>query len=129
MIFTKEMIGKEIYAIPTGNNARGVNPDKIVTFKVTSVGRTYVGLQVIMDGRSGGEDKYHSANGATQKSINSGYSGNAGYRFFESLDALADYRHLQDLAKSLNEKLKYLRVSKLSKNQIERINQILSEVE
>lgn len=129
MIFTKETVGKEIYAMPTGNNARG-NPDKIETFKVMSVGRVYVGLSsVYPSGKVGIETKYHPANGATQKSINSGYGGNSGYIFFETLDELADFRHLQELRKTLDEKLRYFRASKLNKSQIERINAVLAEVE
>ena len=128
MIFTKEMIGREIYAIPTGNNARGAG-DRVATFKVASVGRVYVGLsQVYVDGTVGHENKYATENGSTQKAINSGYAGNAGYRFFETLDDLADYRHLQELRKSLDEKLRHFRASKLNKSQLERINSILAEV-
>ena len=129
MIFTKEKIGREIYAISTGNNARGAG-DKITTFKVMSVGRVYVGLsRVCADGIAGDEVKYAPENGATQKAINSGYAGNAGYRFFDTLDDLADYRHVQELRKSLDEKLRYFRASKLNKSQLERINSILSEAE
>ncbi len=128
MIFTKEMIGREIYAIPTGNNARGAG-DKIATFKVMSVGRVYVGLSTVYsDGAIGNENKYAPENGATQKAINSGYTSNAGYRFFETLDDLADYRHLQELRSALDEKLRYFRASKLNKSQLERINEILAEI-
>lgn len=129
MIFTKDTIGKEIYAIPTGNNARG-NPDKIVTFKCVSVGKVYVGLSyVFSDGTTGCEDKYLPSSGATQKSINSGYGGNAGYVFFETLDDLADYRTLKELQKSLEGKFRYFRASELNKSQIERILTVLAEGE
>ncbi len=129
MEFTKETIGKEIYAIPTGNNARGAG-DKITTFKVMSVGRVYVGLSAVYaDGIIGSEYKYNPKSGATQKSINNGYGGNAGYRFFESLDSLADYRYFIELASKLDEKLRYLKASILSKSQVERILEILSEVQ
>ena len=127
MIFTKEMIGKEIYAIPTGNNARGAG-DKIFTFKVMSVGRVYVGLSIVYDGFIGNENKYCPQGGATQKAINSGYAGNSGYKFFESLDELADYRHTLELRDSFDKKLRNIRSSQLSKSQLERMNEILSEV-
>jgi hypothetical protein len=122
------MIGMEVYAIPTGNNARGTG-DKITTFKVMSVGRVYAGLSVVFDaGGIGTENNYLPESGATQKAIRNGYGGNAGYKFFLTLDELADYRHLKILMAEFDAKIRHLNSGNLNKIQIERIMQILGEV-
>lgn len=128
MIFTKDDIGKEIYAIPTGNNAR-CNNGRIRVFKVLSVGKIYVGLSAVFDsGSIGREEKYHKESGATQRSINSGYRCNAGYKFFKSIEALVEYKELQEAQNALDEKFRYFNTDSLNKSQIERINCILNEV-
>lgn len=128
MIFTKDLVGKNIYAIPTGNNARGKS-EKIETFKVISVAKRYASLAPVDDkGNAWTPDDYCTMTGATKKSVNSGYTHTAGYKFFETLDALADYRHFVELAASLDEQFRWRRAASLTRSQIERILAILAEV-
>ena len=82
---SKDLIGKTILGYPTGNNQdrslnrKGEN-QKLVKFKVISVGRKYMELLHVSYNR---KNKY-DLNGRTPQSINTGYGGNAGYDFFES---------------------------------------------
>ncbi len=127
MIFTKDLVGKNIYAIPTGNNARGKS-EKIETFRVLSVAKRYASLAYVDDGgKVWSPNDYCTMTGATKKSVNAGYTHNAGYKFFETLDALADYRHFVELAGRLDEQFRWCRASSLTKSQIERILAILAE--
>ena len=90
---TKEHVGKKVYAIPTGNNARrGVDRQEIVEFDVVGFGRKYA--RVIRYGRECG---ICPKTGAWQESIASGYGGNAGYVFFESTSDAVDYQDELDL--------------------------------
>ena len=82
---SKGLIGKTIFGYPTGNNQnrslnrKGEN-QKLVEFKVISVGRKYMELLRVSYNR---KEKYN-LDGATQQSVNTGHGGNAGYYFFES---------------------------------------------
>ncbi|MFL7022212.1 hypothetical protein [Vibrio cyclitrophicus] len=82
---SKDLIGKTIFGYPTGNNQdrslnrKGEN-QKLVEFKVISVGRKYMELLHVSYNR---KNKYNLS-GTTQQCVNSGYGGNAGYYFFES---------------------------------------------
>ena len=76
----KQLLGKEIIAIGTGNNARNGGIKR--TFAVNSVGRKYVNLNGV---------NYLPETGATQKAIAAGYSYNAGFMFFKSQSDADDY--------------------------------------
>lgn len=131
MIFTKNMIGKRIFALPTGNNARGGNAGKVSEFEVIKLGRKYVELaKVYENSKLGRVDTYNSSTGATQKATRSGYGGNSGYKFFESLDAIADYTYSIELKDEVSKMfacyVNNLKV-KLSVDQLERIKAIINE--
>lgn len=131
MNFTKDMIGQTIYAIPTGNNARG-NKDKVSTFEVVSIGKIYVELRAVTeDFRSSFTDKYDPKTGATQSAVKSGHSGNAGYIFFPSMDSVTEWYHSIELRKALAQAIQGTMghgiKDSLSINQMERILQILGE--
>lgn len=89
----KDHIGKSVYGIGTGNNAR----NGVVCFNVIKVGRKYV--ELCRDGAHCAI-KYDPTTGATAESIRSGYGGNGGYRFFNSMSDINDYT---DLEKKKNE--------------------------
>lgn len=76
----KPLVGKEIIAIGTGNNARNGGIER--TFIVNSVARKYVNLSGI---------NFCPKTGAKQKSIAAGYGGNAGFMFFASQSDADDY--------------------------------------
>lgn len=81
-------IGQQLFAIPTGNNARFRN-DVMVHFTVVSIGRKYVKLS-----KEGSDytDSYCIETGATQECINAGYGLNSGYIFFASARDLLFYK-------------------------------------
>jgi len=84
MKLSKDLVGKTIYAIPTGNAARGWDGEP-KTFEVVSIGRKYFTLR---RGRGTREESYSPTSGATQTAINIGYGGNSGYKFYHSVEAL-----------------------------------------
>ncbi|HIF6165118.1 MULTISPECIES: hypothetical protein [Vibrio harveyi group] len=86
----KNLVGKVIYGIPTGNNRPRNKKEKIVKFNVLSVARKYMTL-VRVGSSDCTADKYN-IKGATQSAINSGYGGNAGYMFFDSLANLEQHK-------------------------------------
>lgn len=77
-----------VYAIPTGNNKRNSKEGNIYTFEVLSIGRKYVELKLPSSRYS---RKYLPKSGATQDDIKAGYGCNAGYMFFDSLEAIEEY--------------------------------------
>ena len=93
----KKLTGKTIYAIPTGNNARGWD-GKFVAFTVISAKRKYVELQ--QHGRKW-SNEYDPKSGADKQSAQGGYF-NAGYIFFPTLESIAEYKKRNELADSLN---------------------------
>lgn len=120
---TKEHVGKKVYAIPTGNNARrGVERQDIVEFDVVWFGRKYA--RVIRYGRECG---ICPKTGAWHESIASGYGGNAGYVFFESPSDAVDYQDECDLRFKASRLLSGFGVS--SKLSIGLIKQIIAELE
>jgi hypothetical protein len=102
MDFTKEDIGKTIYAIGTGNNARrgGV---KIEEFKIVSIKRIYVELETTY----GTKQMYHKESGASQQSINSGYGGNSGYRFFRTIEEIKKQEVVNKMKQEIIEFFRY----------------------
>ena len=120
---TKEHVGKKVYAIPTGNNARrGVVRQQIVEFDVVGFGRKYA--KVIRYGRECG---ICPKTGAWQESVASGYGGNAGYVFFESPDDAVCYQDECDLRMKASRLMSgFSAPSKLS---IGLIKQIIAELE
>nr|WP_321458686.1 hypothetical protein [uncultured Vibrio sp.] len=80
---SKDLVGKVIYGIPTGNNRRRQGQSKIEKFDVLSVGRVYMTLNKV--GASECYADKYNIRGATQRAANSGYGTNAGYMFFDSL--------------------------------------------
>lgn len=120
---TKEHVGKKVYAIPTGNNARrGVERQEIVEFDVVGFGRKYA--KVMLYSRECG---ICPKTGAWQESASRGYGGNAGYVFFESPDDAINYQDECDLRINASRLLGcYGASGKLS---IGLIRQIIAELE
>lgn len=116
----KGIEGCPIYAIPTGNGARGWNGEPI-EFTVIKVGRKYVTLKRYH------EDSYLPSSGATQSAINSGYGNNSGYKFFSSLDDLNQRQHRAELASSVGKKCRYFSFSSLSIDELNTIDSILEK--
>lgn len=120
---TKEYEGKIVYAIPTGNAARGWNgePQK---FDVIKRKKIYVVLKPA-GGSDGHAKSYHPISGATQSEINAGYGGNSGYKFFASLE---DIELFDSYCKKLKDVKSYFRDigrSSLSTQQVNSIHSIL----
>lgn len=120
---TKEHVGKKVYAIPTGNNARrGIERQEIVEFDVVGFGRKYARVM-----RYGRECGICPKTGAWQESVSSGYGGNAGYVFFESPGDVVNYQDECDLRLKASRLLSGLFSS--SKLSIGLIKQIIAELE
>lgn len=103
MILSKKHEGKDIFAIGTGNNARR-EKGKIIEFHVVKVKIKYAELQ---EGIYRNIDNYCIETGATQSAINSGYSGNAGYKFFEDKEEIAKYFENIEMNKQIREFIGY----------------------
>lgn len=98
---SKDLAGKVIYGIPTGNNRRRNAQERIVKFKVLAVGRVYMTL--LEDGRPESSANKYNANGSTQSAVKSGYGGNAGYMFFDSLANLELHQQANEARTFLRE--------------------------
>ncbi len=98
MKFSKDLIGKTICAIPTGNNALRGSVTKSVEFVVVSLARKYVELKRVDYDST---DEYCTTTGATKKSAQGGYSGNGGYLFFETAKECSDFQERTLLATSM----------------------------
>ena len=115
-------LGTEIYAIPTGNNARRWDGEYI-TFKLTSVKRKYIGLT-----RYSREAMYVPSSGATKQEVSSGYGNNAGYKFFGSEDSIARYVEISKKRGELTSTTVQLGfVGRLTDEQVLKILDILEE--
>lgn len=113
-------LGAEIYAIPTGNNARRWD-GKCVMFKLTSVKRKYVGLT-----RYNLETMYDPLSGASQQEVSSGYGNNAGYKFFGSESTTDEYLTLSKKRDKLGSLVRqYSFVGSLSDDQVSKILDIM----
>ena len=102
MNFEKEDIGKIIYAVGTGNNARRSGA-KIKEFKVVSIKRVYVELETTY----GTKQMYHKESGASQQSINSRYGGNEGYEFFRTMEEIKEQEVVNKMKQELIEFFRY----------------------
>lgn len=125
---SKDLIGKTIYAYPTGDNVsralvRANKPQVLIEFEVISVGRKYMELKRPAYTFT---DRYNLS-GATQKDVQSGYSTNAGYHFFLSLE---DVEIWKDKREKRSEVETYFRsFKKPTDEQILKIHAILFENE
>ena len=125
----KDLIGVSIVAIPTGNNRnRRVKIQNLVKFGVVSVGRKYVKLA-----RLGGDNKpigridnYCPDSGSTQSAIKSGYSGNAGYIFFEKAEDVEEFRAINRMRMDIREHFQFS-AFKMSDDDIKAIHKIASK--
>jgi hypothetical protein len=125
----KDLIGKEIFAIPTGSNARGQKKNAVVKFYVSSVGRKYVKLCLLYwNGDKAGEDNYLPSSGATQWAANNGYVHNAGYKFFASMDDVESHNHDQRIRAGVSSFFRgWGAVSSLSDEDAKEIHTIISK--
>jgi hypothetical protein len=103
MIFTKEHEGQIIFGRPTGNNARGKGfYPPLEKFFVIKVNRKYIKMDRYFGTiNSGQPENYCPLTGATQKDINSGYTSNSGYQFFESLGSYESWVERQELVEQI----------------------------
>ncbi|WPH64050.1 hypothetical protein vBVpP1_50 [Vibrio phage vB_VpP_1] len=125
----KDLIGLTIVAIPTGNN-RNRKLDKQLPqfFGVDSVGRKYVKLARLDENhkRIRQPENYDPASGSTQSCINAGYTGNAGYIFFESLSDIDAFRELNSMKKDISEYFRYCSFN-MSVHDVRAIHNIVSK--
>ena len=121
MILSKEHEGKIIFAIGTGNNARGAK-GKAIQFEVVKVKLKYAELR---DTRLNSTDNYSLTNGATQSAINSGYTTNAGYKFFKNEIQITEYKDNIRINMEIREIVSYHR--SLPYHKSKRILSILKE--
>lgn len=127
MKLSKDLIGTTIYGIPTGNNVCSSSSEQqVVEFEVMAVGRKYLTLR--RDGELWTEDKYCPKLGALQSEINRGYSYNAGYSFFTSLEAVALVEELKQTNTFIEEHYStYRGFRNINLDQAKRILAILEE--
>ena len=98
-------VGQIIIGKPTGNNARYNKECK--EFEVVKIKRKYVDLRTGFGYGAGHVESYSIKNGSTQSMITSGYGGNAGYRFFKSMEAYQEYEQKSSRASFISDKLRY----------------------
>lgn len=122
---TKEFVGKTIFAIPTGNNARrGKERQDIEQFEVISFARKYMTVKRVNGYQ---EISMCPKTGATQESIRAGYGGNSGYIFFTSYEDAENFQLESELRSKAYKLLSnFNSTSKLS---IETIHKIIEELE
>lgn len=97
MKLSKDLVGKTIYAAPTGNNARrwdGV----LKKFEVVAVKRKYFELR---PAGWNSTDNYCPVTGATQGAINSVYSLNSGYKFYLTHEEYTEWKDMDTLRNDL----------------------------
>ncbi len=118
--YTKD--GQTIYAVGTGNNARRVaSEDRVCEFTVGKITRKYVELMRYNDFKD-----YLPRTGATADAVNSGYGGNAGYKFFTCKDEILHMDKINKFRSEICEKFRYS-CKGLSDSQVERIHDIIME--
>lgn len=122
---TKEFVGKTIFAIPTGNNARrGKERQGIEEFEVIRFARKYMTVKRVNGYQ---ETSMCPKTGATQEAIRTGYSGNAGYIFFESKASAELYQDEKELRNKASNLLNsFTATNRLT---IETIKTIINELE
>lgn len=116
----KPLVGKNIYAKPTGNNARRGSVGRIDEFTVESVARKYVKLSCGYF-----SENYCPKTGATQKAINSDYVGNAGYIFFDSKESIDYYNRIEELRSKVEVAARRFSYVKLSESELNDMAKIL----
>lgn len=120
MIINKEHEGKIIYAIGTGNNSRRHNRDHIYEFEVLKVNRKYA----VLDSH-GCVDSYDREKGYTQSAANTGYALNAGYKFYESVEAIERDKELSLKTIKIADYFRLTSHNKLSEEQIDQIYDLI----
>lgn len=128
IVFDKKLEGTFIYGRPTGNNARS-NPDKIEKFKVVRVKRKYFDLiryfRVDSEETYGDGNSYCPATGALESEIRTGYGGNAGYKFFDTIEEVKRDIDKDNLIDKLADKLTRYDLRKLTYEQVIAIQAIV----
>ncbi|WRQ13095.1 hypothetical protein [Vibrio phage vB_VpM-pA2SJ1] len=125
----KDLVGSSIVAIPTGNNRnRKVKEQTPVLFGVDSIGRKYVKLARLDENhkRIRQPESYDPKYGSTQSAINAGYSGNAGYIFFECLDDIAVFRNINKMKLEISEYCRFC-AFEMSDEDVRTVHQIVSK--
>ena len=128
MKFTKDLIGKCIYATPTGNNSRG-NKNKIYTFKVLDVKRRYARLRIYLDnGEEGYEDSYCMKTGASESQARQGYTLNAGFKFYRTKEAIGEKQNRDSIEDKIKCFFSVFGETNLNLDQLYRIEKIIGEI-
>lgn len=129
MEFTKDLEGKIVLAIPTGNNARWKSSNEPIEMEVVKVKRKYVEMRRADGGLS---ENYCPKTGATQQAINSGYGNNAGYRFFENRKEYQAWEYrttlISNVAKMVRDFNFANRLADLNDNDLGQLEKILLKV-
>lgn len=101
----KPLVGRDILALPTGNNARGGKGKEPVKFHVNSVGRKYVKLsQYYSDGKGLMRSvAYCPRRGCTQEAANSGFGLNEGYDFFATEEGVNSHIKQCEMKNEINQ--------------------------
>ena len=115
--FMKSIIGKPVFALPTGDNHRG--KQELKPCVIESVGRKYVKASV-------STHKYTVLK-KDDHYLKSEY--HYDFLIFESEKEYGDYKRAKDLRSKINCGFSYIGgfAEKLSLDQLERINEIISE--
>lgn len=122
---TKDSVGKIVFALPTGNNAkRGKERQDIERFEVISFARKYMTVKRVNGYQ---EITMCPKTGATQEAIRTGYGGNSGYIFFASYEDAENFQLESELrSKAFRLLSNFNSTSRLS---IETISKIIEELE
>jgi len=118
----KKHEGKTVFGLPTGNNVSRVSTNPPIEFNVVKVKRKYVDLIRVGYGRI---DAYCPLSGATQDQINSGYTNNAGYKFFESLEDIDRYLEHHKKLDAIKEYFRSFTQSTLSEEDVSTIHELI----
>lgn len=115
----RQVLGKSIFAKPTGNAAIRWDGN-LIEFTVVGVGTKYVKLD-----RGGFFDYYLPENGASRAVVKSGHAGNSGYIFFATKDDYDRFSEKEELASKISKKCRYFNFESLDYNDLKSIESIL----
>lgn len=115
----KHLVGKQVWLIPTGNNAR--YSSELVEAKITKVGR--VNVTFVREGWN--RDETWRMQDKKSEYCYRLSEENSGFLVFESLDKLAEYREINSLQYRIEKDVKSGKLQKLPIESIREINKLL----
>lgn len=117
----KHLIGKTVWLMPTGNNAR--YSSELVGAKITKVGR--VNLTFVRDGWSREETwRIYEQRSEYYYRLS---ENNSGFLVFESLDKLAEYKEINSLQDRIEKEIRSGKLQKLSLETLRSIYGLIGE--